>query len=231
MTAWSSRWAGARARRAGGSTTECLYGDPGKLDVWQMLEDALGKTYAREAGERLRISAACTIRAATSRSSSWLLPGKGEPTDLRHQGMPGAGRPIVSAPTPGAAAGTAARWTLHRWGRRGEGSDLSRLKLRNQAPATAFPVRLEYDEEHFAQLTAEKIVTRPAGLPEARVVKTRPRNEALDCRVPWQRFYILEPCMGALARRAAKKDETLRRHRSRCRSRNPHGSGDVPVGG
>ena len=41
-----------------------------------------------------------------------------------------------------------------------------------------------YSEEYFRQLTAEKCVTRYVkGFPKREWVKTRPRNEALDCRV------------------------------------------------
>ena len=39
-----------------------------------------------------------------------------------------------------------------------------------------------FDDEYFAQLTAEKLVTKMRGTrPYAEWVQTRPRNEALDC--------------------------------------------------
>ncbi len=45
-----------------------------------------------------------------------------------------------------------------------------------------FPV--ERDDEWFAQLTAEKLITKyQRGFPIREWIKSRPRNEALDCRV------------------------------------------------
>ena len=47
-----------------------------------------------------------------------------------------------------------------------------------------FPADAAYDDEYFAQLTAEKLVTRYSkGRPRQEYVTTRARNEALDCRV------------------------------------------------
>ncbi len=43
---------------------------------------------------------------------------------------------------------------------------------------------LDRDQEYFAQLTAEKLVTRyKRGRPTLEWVQERPRNEALDCRI------------------------------------------------
>lgn len=59
----------------------------------------------------------------------------------------------------------------------------SRLKISNPGPGYChFP--MTYDEEYFEQLTAEKRVTKYTnGHPKQVWVKTRPRNEKLDCRV------------------------------------------------
>ena len=59
----------------------------------------------------------------------------------------------------------------------------ARLKL--PAPGknyVHFPQEPAFDDEYFAQLAAEKLVTRYKGYrPFSEWVKTRPRNEALDC--------------------------------------------------
>jgi phage terminase large subunit GpA-like protein len=45
-----------------------------------------------------------------------------------------------------------------------------------------FPREPWADDEYFAQLTAEKLVTKMRGSrPYSEWVQTRPRNEALDC--------------------------------------------------
>lgn len=59
----------------------------------------------------------------------------------------------------------------------------SRLKIATPGPAYIhFPNTAGFDDEYFAQLTAEKLVTKMRGTrPYAEWVQTRPRNEALDC--------------------------------------------------
>lgn len=59
----------------------------------------------------------------------------------------------------------------------------SRLKLQEPGPGYVhFPRDPSFDDEYFAQLTAEKLVTKMRGTrPVAVWVQTRPRNEALDC--------------------------------------------------
>jgi phage terminase large subunit GpA-like protein len=57
-----------------------------------------------------------------------------------------------------------------------------RLRIASGPEALRFPKHL--DEEYFAQLTAEKIVTKyHKGFPRREWIKIRPRNEALDCLV------------------------------------------------
>jgi phage terminase large subunit GpA-like protein len=60
----------------------------------------------------------------------------------------------------------------------------ARLKLTKPGPGYIhFPVDPAFDDEYFAQLTAEKLVTKIRGTrPVAEWVQTRPRNETLDCK-------------------------------------------------
>jgi len=61
----------------------------------------------------------------------------------------------------------------------------SRLKISQKGDGYIhFPATAAFDDEYFAQLTAEKLVTRYSkGRPRQEWVQTRPRNEALDCLV------------------------------------------------
>lgn len=61
----------------------------------------------------------------------------------------------------------------------------SRLKQTQPGPGYVhFPQEPAFDEEYFAQLAAEKLVTRFKGYrPFSEWVKTRARNEALDCLI------------------------------------------------
>lgn len=103
------------------------------------------------------------------------------------KGTPGPGRPIVEDPR-------LRHQRLRRQKKRGPAVHLvgvdqakallySRLQLPQPGPGYMhFPRRAEYDDEFFAQLTAEKLVTKIRGTrPYAEWVQTRPRNEALDC--------------------------------------------------
>lgn len=59
----------------------------------------------------------------------------------------------------------------------------ARLKITQPGPGYIhFANTSDFDDEYFAQLTAEKLVTRMRGTrPVAEWVQSRPRNEALDC--------------------------------------------------
>ena len=65
----------------------------------------------------------------------------------------------------------------------GKGLLYSRLKMTAPGPGYIhFPREPSFDDEYFAQLAAEKMVTRFKGhRPHSEWVQTRQRNEALDC--------------------------------------------------
>lgn len=67
----------------------------------------------------------------------------------------------------------------------GKATLYARLKMPAPGPGYIhFPQDPAFDDEYFAQLAAEKLVTRYKGYrPISEWVKTRPRNEALDCLV------------------------------------------------
>jgi len=103
------------------------------------------------------------------------------------KGMPGTGRPLVEDEK-------IRRQRLRRQRRRGvqleplgvdQGKALlyARLKMTNAGPGYIhFPRQPAFDDEYFAQLSAERLVTRFRGTrPMQEWVQTRPRNETLDC--------------------------------------------------
>jgi len=82
----------------------------------------------------------------------------------------------------------------------------SRLRLPKAGPGYVhFPRQPAFDDEYFAQLTAEKLVTKMRGTrPYSEWVQIRPRNEALDClllalvaaRLPLARYGMAKPAAG-----------------------------------
>jgi phage terminase large subunit GpA-like protein len=106
----------------------------------------------------------------------------------------------------------------------------SRLKIDTEGPGYCHFPRAR-DEEYFAQLTGEKLVTRyHKGFPRKEWVKARQRNEALDCRVyALAALKILNPVWSAIERRLHHKPEpkqeptprkTTQRRRPSRRKRN-----------
>ena len=187
-----------------------LYGDPGKDDVWRALADALDQTYQNEFKERLRISCACIDSGGHFTQQVYgFCRGKTVRRIFATKGMAGAGRPIVSAPMRRRSGRNRRPVELFLVGvDEAKGLIYSRLRLKERGPGYShFPVRPEYDEEFFAQLTAEKIITRyHRGFARREWVKTRPRNEALDCRAgALAALYLLNPSWEALMRRARER--------------------------
>ena len=163
-----------------------LAGDPAHSDVWQDLAEVIRGRYATADGRQLSIATTCIdsgylpkrVYEFGQRIGTQVLPTKG---------MPGTGRPIVET-------GIARLKRLRKRKTTGvrpelvgvdEGKILLYRRLMQQTIGPGychFPT--ERDEEYFAQLTAEKLVTRyRKGRPILEWVAQRPRNEALDCRV------------------------------------------------
>ena len=85
----------------------------------------------------------------------------------------------------------------------------ARLKQDKPGKGTIhFPRRPAFDDEYFAQVAAEKLVTRYRGTrPHQEWVQTRPRNEALDCLVGNLAVLRIAINLPALAERAARGEQ------------------------
>jgi len=153
-----------------------LPGDTAENDVWQDLAVAL-----RDARVQLAVVDsgynASSVYAFCS-AHRWAVPGKG---------MAGTARPLIEDERRRAAR-------LRRRVRRqhvvepigvdqGKALIYARLKLEAAGPGYIhFPRTPAFDDEYFAQLAAEKLVTRLRGSrPFTEWVQIRARNESLDC--------------------------------------------------
>lgn len=159
-----------------------LHGNPAEPTLWQQLEDRLNKSYRHEHGDEMQIAAACIDSGGhytqqvydfikkNNHKRWWPIKGSSE-----------RGKPIIANRGSTSNKGNVKLFTV--------GTDTakelvySRLGIANPGPGYChFPIG--YDEEYFLQLTAEKRVTRYVkGFPRQEFIKTRARNEALDCRV------------------------------------------------
>lgn len=159
-----------------------LYGDPSTPHLWNDLDNRLQAIYETEDGRQLGIRAACIDSGGhyTQAVYNYVRPREGKRI-FAIKGMAGETRPIVSKPTRN-NIGKIKLFTI--------GVDnikeliFSRLKVTIAGAGFChFPTGR--DDEYFKQLAAsEKIVTKyHKGFPRREFVKTRARNEALDCRV------------------------------------------------
>jgi len=159
---------------------------PGNLarqECWNSLDEFLKKTYIHESGVNLRISAATVDSGGHFTAQVYrFCRGKEDRRIYATKGGSTAGLPLISRPrtsnkgkVPLVTIGTdTAKQIIH-----------NRLRIEDPGPGYIhFPVNQYVDEEFFQQLTAEKAVTKyHNGFPYRVWVKTRPRNEALDCLV------------------------------------------------
>lgn len=164
-----------------------LWGDPLQNDVWEELEEYLASTWLHESGAQMSIAGACIDTGGTGGNTQaayeWLR-GKTGRRIFGVKGVSGWGRPIVAAPSRKQSGKNARKVDLFL-----VGVDEAKLtvmrRLAVQSPGPGYcHVPLDRDSDWFHQLTAEKLVTSYVkGFPKREWRQSRPRNEALDCRV------------------------------------------------
>jgi phage terminase large subunit GpA-like protein len=165
-----------------------IYGDPTEERVWGDLDALLETKFTHASGSELGITAAgidCNYKGNDVYNFVRLRSTR---NIYAVAGQPQPGKPIIGRPSL-----QEVNWrgkVLKKGVRRFPvGSDTAKgviySRLRITVPGAGyihFPIGIE--EEFFEQLTAEKVVTRYSkGFSHQEWVKTRNRNEALDCLV------------------------------------------------
>jgi phage terminase large subunit GpA-like protein len=184
-----------------------LYGDPSTPHLWNDLDNILKASYTTESGRQLGIRAACIDSGGhyTQAVYNFVRPREGRRI-FAIKGMGGEQRPLVSRPTKNNigkiklfAIGTFPIKELI----------FSRLKVQSEGAGFChFPAGRS--DEYYQQLAnSEKIVTKyQKGFPRRDFVKTRTRNEALDCRVyAYAALCILSLNINAVADRVVNAPE------------------------
>jgi phage terminase large subunit GpA-like protein len=178
-----------------------IHGDPSQPTTWQQLDDYLQTTFTHETGRPMRIIATCidtgghhthtVYRYCKTRYARRIFATKGM----------GGQRPFVSKPSK-ANAGNVPLFTIGV----DMGKDALYARLKVASPGAGychFPEH--YDADYFAQLTAEKAVTKyvQGKATRAWVKKSSGgRNEALDCRLlAMAALEIINPNMRKLGQR------------------------------
>jgi len=177
-------------------------GDTARDEVWQDLENALSADYQHATGTALHITAAVIDSGdQTTRVYEFVRQSRHQRL-FAGKGVSGAGRPVAQI-SRRQSGQNRRQVDLYALGvDDAKGTLYARLKMSEPGPGYChFP--LDRDVEYFEQLTAEKLVTKfHKGFPRKEWVKTRPRNEALDCRVyAYAALKILNPVWSAVSRK------------------------------
>lgn len=158
-----------------------LEGNPDQPEVWSLLDEYLSRSFTDEQGGKHKIKGCC-IDSGGSHTQPVYLYAKDRyfRRVFAVKGQAQYGKPIVSKPT----RNNAQRCRLYP-----VGTDTAKervysfLKIKEEGPGYChFPDH--YEKAYFKELTAEKLQTKYyKGRSRKLWVKTRKRNEALDCRV------------------------------------------------
>jgi phage terminase large subunit GpA-like protein len=149
--------------------------------VWVDLDAVLSRVWAHELGTTLRIAAACIDSGGHATKQAYdFARTRGHRRIFAIKGVGGAGAPVIKLST----RKNKGKVVLALVGADTcKGLIYSRLQVEEYGPGYMhFPRKPEIDEEYFKQLTAEKQITKfVRGFPSKVWMKTRARNEALDC--------------------------------------------------
>jgi len=166
-----------------------LYGDPLGPEVWMELEEYLDTEWQHENGAKLKVQASCLDTGGTAgytQAAYDYCRGKAGRRFFAIKGVGGWGRTLVSQAQRKQSGKTARKVDLYLVAvDEAKKLLMRRLLLTKPGPGYChFPDYAHYDDEFYAQMTAEKLVTRRLkGFEKPEWHKTRDRNEALDCRI------------------------------------------------
>lgn len=193
-----------------------LWGDTLQDEVWQDLDDYLATTWTHESGAQLGIVAACLDTGGragyTQRAYEYARRKTGRRL-FAIKGVPGWDRPVVTAPSRKRTGRNQRRVDLFNIGvDEAKLTVMRRLAVEQAGPGYAH-IPSDREAEWFHQLTAEKLVTKYVkGVPKREWHQTRPRNEALDCRVyAYAALKIASPSLKRHAARLAEYERTEER--------------------
>ena len=173
-----------------------LEGDATEDAVWEKLEELLERSFEHERGGTMKISRiAVDSGYQTHRVYGWARTR--QPRVMAVKGREGVGIPIVGLPSKVDIAPHgrkkirrgATLWPVGTWGAKEELYAWLRREQPVDVKENGYPIGWchfpEHPEEYFKMLTAEQVVTtvNNRGFQKREWMKTRERNEALDCRV------------------------------------------------
>lgn len=167
---------------------DTIYGDPDLPVVWNQLDDLLNKSYKHQSGANLHILSTAIDTGGHKTQAVYNYCRTRKPRVFAVKGASTLGKPILNRPTTQDVdfLGQKIKNGVELWTigvDTAKGTIYNRLKITQHGPGYYhFPIGLE--DEFYEQLTAEKLVKKFVdGYPRYRWVKTRDRNDILDCDV------------------------------------------------
>lgn len=186
-----------------------IHGDPARGETWAALDAALDRTYMHETGTALHVTATGIDSGGAHTQIVYdYCRRRTARRVFALKGIAGPGRPVVTLSRKQQGGGNRKTDLFMVGVDDAKGTIYSRLKIDEPGPGYChFP--FERTEDYFLQLTAERIVTRHSkGFPRREWVKSRARNEALDCRVyAYAALRILNPVWSAVSRRVTSQEQ------------------------
>lgn len=183
-----------------------LYGDASTPQLWASLDTHLFASYDTNDGREMRIRATCIDSGGHFTNTVYSYckrhAGKGV---FAIKGVGGDGKALVGKPSKN----NIGKCPLFPVGV-DTAKDLLFARLKNPNPGPGYiHFHHDLDDEYFKQLTAEKVITKyNKGFRKRVYIKTRPRNEALDCFVYAMAAYaILNVDINTLADRRERELE------------------------
>jgi len=175
-----------------------FYGDPAQDSVWQELDAYLLKPIRSKLGVELNIACACVDSGGHHTQMVYEFCSKRAVRGVfAVKGLSQSAKPLIGRPS---------RNNRYKMRLYPVGTDTAKevifSRLRVTEPGNGyFHFPLERDREYFLQLTAEKQVVRfTKGMAKREWIKTRSRNEVLDCTVyALAAFKLLNPDLTQLA--------------------------------
>jgi phage terminase large subunit GpA-like protein len=169
-----------------------FYGDPAQDSVWQELDAYLLKPIRSKLGVELNIACACVDSGGHHTQMVYEFCSKRAVRGVfAVKGLSQSAKPLIGRPS---------RNNRYKMRLYPVGTDTAKEvifgRLRVTEPGNGyFHFPLERDREYFLQLTAEKQVVRfTKGVAKREWIKTRTRNEVLDCTVyALAAFKLLNP--------------------------------------
>ncbi|MFK7827922.1 MAG: phage terminase large subunit family protein [Oligoflexales bacterium] len=207
-------WGGPEGKESWSVRYDILWGSPSDESTWKQLDDLLDKNFLFQWSFTQKIAATVVDTGYSAHEVyAYVKRNRGKRRVFASKGMPGDGRAMVSAPVKrrtGRDRVPVDLYTLGTFALKREFYDA--LKIEKGKPGYChFPVRDNYDKQHFKNLVSEKSrIVLKNGYPVTEWFLPSGNNEQLDCRLMARAgLILLNPIFKSLEKRLLQEKENI----------------------